>query len=243
MLELHANTWRYNQLVNQQRDIIIARRMKLLTTDTALTELKDTENERYLELIGKTANPAAKPAEETSDAETSSDAKGDTDASAQDKPDSTSTIDKVDAQKVDASAELEETADDAAAAAKQEPVPEDVLEQAAREIMLFHLDRAWADHLAFVSDVRASIHLRSLGRESPLDEFHKLILDEFSRLPGEAVDNARKTFREAVITADGIDLDQADLRRSTTTWTYMVHDSPFSSGGAKALQGIIGIFR
>ena len=109
--------------------------------------------------------------------------------------------------------------------------------------MLFHLDRAWADHLAFVSDVRASIHLRSLGRESPLDEFHKLILDEFGRLPGEAVDNARKTFREAVITADGVDLEQADLRRSTTTWTYMVHDSPFSSGGAKALQGIIGIFR
>ena len=74
-------------------------------------------------------------------------------------------------------------------------------------------------------------------------EFHKLILDEFGRLPGEAVDNARKTFREAVITADGVDLEQADLRRSTTTWTYMVHDSPFSSGGAKALQGIIGIFR
>ncbi|MGY3556299.1 accessory Sec system translocase SecA2 [Williamsia sp. R60] len=216
MLELHANTWRYNQLVNQQRDIVIARRMKLLTTDTALTELKDLENDRYRELTGEASEPA-----ETADSDKAPDTK-----SAGDEP-----------------AETSVESDSSEPVEKAEPVPVAVLEQAAREIMLFHLDRAWADHLAFVSDVRASIHLRSLGRESPLDEFHKLILDEFGRLPGEAVDNARKTFREAVITADGVDLEQADLRRSTTTWTYMVHDSPFSSGGAKALQGIIGIFR
>jgi preprotein translocase subunit SecA len=233
MLELHANTWRYNLLVNQQRDIIIARRMKLLTTDTALIELKDIENERYLELVGKAPETDT---ESGDDAETA-------DATATTDETDKAETETVDAEKVDATEDLEETADAPSEDPKQEPVPEDVLEQAAREIMLFHLDRAWADHLAFVSDVRASIHLRSLGRESPLDEFHKLILDEFSRLPGEAVDNARKTFREAVITADGVDLDQADLRRSTTTWTYMVHDSPFSSGGAKALQGIIGIFR
>jgi preprotein translocase subunit SecA len=239
MLELHANTWRYNQLVNQQRDIVIARRMKLLTTDIALVELKDLESDRYRELVG--ATPEKKEPEGESETTSSANAEAVTagddqsDTTGSDAtPDTTSTVDKI--------VEVDETPD-AAAVDKSEPVPEDVLEQAAREIMLFHLDRAWADHLAFVSDVRASIHLRSLGRESPLDEFHKLILDEFSRLPGEAVENARKTFREAVITADGVDLEQADLRRSTTTWTYMVHDSPFSSGGAKALQGIIGIFR
>ena len=122
-------------------------------------------------------------------------------------------------------------------------MPREVLSQAAREIVLYHLDRAWADHLAFVSDVRASIHLRSLGKESPLDEFHRLILAEFADLPGTALAKARETFREADITPDGVDLGSADLHRSTTTWTYMVHDNLFSSGGAKTLQGIIGIFR
>ncbi|ORM31916.1 accessory Sec system translocase SecA2 [Williamsia sp. 1135] len=213
MLELHANTWRYNQLVNQQREIVVRRRTELLTTDAALTELKESENKRYLELIGE----APVEAEEKAEADKA----------------------ETDADNAEATGNMEEAAKDE----KTEPVPVEVLEQAAREIMLFHLDRAWADHLAFVSDVRASIHLRSLGRESPLDEFHKLILEEFGKLPGDAVENARKTFREAIITADGVDLEQADLRRSTTTWTYMVHDSPFSSGGAKALQGIIGIFR
>ena len=124
-----------------------------------------------------------------------------------------------------------------------EPVDREVLVQAAREIMLYHLDRAWADHLAFVSDVRASIHLRAIGKESPLDEFHRLILAEFTDLPAQAVTSARKTFREAQITADGVDLGTADLHRSTTTWTYMVHDNLFASGGAKTLQGVIGIFR
>lgn len=222
MLELHANTWRYNQLVNQQREIVVRRRTELLTTDAALAELKESENKRYLQLIGEGAVDTESKTDET------------------DETDKTDKTDKdADADTADEAAE----ADTNSASAKAESVPVDVLEQAAREIMLFHLDRAWADHLAFVSDVRASIHLRSLGRESPLDEFHKLILEEFGKLPGDAVENARKTFREATITADGVDLEQADLRRSTTTWTYMVHDSPFSSGGAKALQGIIGIFR
>ncbi|WP_028463229.1 accessory Sec system translocase SecA2 [Nocardia sp. 348MFTsu5.1] len=221
MLELHANTWRYNELVNQQREIIIRRRTSLLTTDAALEEFKETEPDRYRELTGEAVEADKDETEEK--AETAEKTEEATNSDTE----STETTDAVATTPVPPA----------------EPIPHEVLEQAAREIMLFHLDRAWADHLAYVSDVRASIHLRSIGRESPLDEFHKLILAEFSRLPGDAVDNARKTFREAVITVDGVDLDQADLRRSTTTWTYMVHDSPFSSGGAKALQGIVGIFR
>ena len=214
MLELHANTWRYNKLVNQQREIVVARRMKLLTTDIALEELAELEPERYAELTG-TASPVADRAE------------------------------KSEADAADTADEATDTADNAEStpATPVEPVDREVLVQAAREIMLYHLDRAWADHLAFVSDVRASIHLRAIGKESPLDEFHRLILAEFGELPNEAVENARATFRDVAITADGVDLGSADLHRSTTTWTYMVHDNLFASGGAKTLQGVIGIFR
>ena len=70
-----------------------------------------------------------------------------------------------------------------------------------------------------------------------------MILAEFGEMPSEAVENARRTFREVPITADGVDLGSADLHRSTTTWTYMEHDNLFASGGAKTLQGVIGIFR
>lgn len=229
MLELHANTWRYNKLVNQQREIVVKRRMEVLTTDTALKELRDLEPERYAELTGT----AEKKAEDTA---------GD-DTAGGDKAGDTAEV-ETDAESHDEPAITAEDADQSPAEPTPvEPVEVTVLEQAAREIMLFHLDREWADHLAFVSDVRASIHLRAIGRESPLDEFHRLILAEFSDLPQRAIEKSRTTFREAVITADGVDLGTADLHRSTTTWTYMVHDNLFASGGAKTLQGIIGIFR
>ena len=212
MLELHANTWRYNNLVNQQRDIIVRRRMEVLTTDAAAEELADLEPDRYKQLVDGAA-PAT-------------------------------TKDEADAEATDADKTTDaEKTGDAPVRETQEPVSKEVLSQACREIVLYHLDRAWTDHLAFVSDVRASIHLRAIGKQSPLDEFHKLILEEFASLPSEALKEARKTFREATITADGVELDGLGLHRSTSTWTYMVHDNLFSSGGAKALQGIIGIFR
>ncbi|MGV9672867.1 accessory Sec system translocase SecA2 [Gordonia sp. NPDC003504] len=241
MLELHANTWRYNKLVNQQREIVVKRRMEILTTDTAVKELRDLEPERYAVLTGtaekKTESESTEVAVSTEDAATDDDA-----AAATAKGESA----KTEAAKSEAttSADGEPPADtEGTDWAPVEPIDEKVLEQAAREIMLYHLDREWADHLAFVSDVRASIHLRAIGRESPLDEFHRLILEEFGELPERAIEKSRTTFRDAVITADGVDLGASDLHRSTMTWTYMVHDNLFASGGAKTLQGIIGIFR
>ncbi len=217
MLELHSNTWRYNKLVNQQRDIIVARRMDLLRTDEALTDLADLEPVRYRALLeGRLPRPVAKQAKRAPDDETTDETTEDVTVTAKDTADFGPITEKVDKK---------------------------VLEQAAREIMLFHLDRAWSDHLAYVSDVRSSIHLRAIGRESPLDEFHRLILGEFTKLPTEAVEAARTTFRTATITNAGVDLDSAGQHRSTSTWTYMVHDNLFSSGGAKMLQGILGVFR
>src|SRR5690606_41090325 len=54
-----------------------------------------------------------------------------------------------------------------------EKVGADVLGEAARQIVLFHIDRCWTDHLAFLTDLREGIHLRALGRMNPLDEFHR----------------------------------------------------------------------
>ncbi|MDY6809495.1 MAG: accessory Sec system translocase SecA2 [Actinomycetota bacterium] len=238
MLELHANTWRYNKLVNQQRDIVVKRRMEILTTEAALDELADREPGRYAELTG--ALTAASAPDEAS-ARSSTDESTATDESGTGESSSAETSPEETSPEETSSGELTDA--EPSPIPPVEPVERPVLVQAAREIMLYHLDRSWADHLAFVSDVRASIHLRSLGKESPLDEFHKLILDEFATLPGDAVDNACETFRTATITNDGVDLGTADLHRSTTTWTYMVHDNLFASGGAKTLQGIIGIFR
>ena len=174
LLDVHANTWRYNQLIAQQRSIIVERRNTLLSTPAARGELQELSPERYAEL-----------------------------------------------------AEL---------------VSEDELERICKGIMLYHLDRGWADHLAYLSDIRESIHLRALGRQNPLDEFHRLAVDGFAHLAADAIEASQQTFETANVLADEPGLDLSKLARPTSTWTYMVHDNPMRDDTMSALS-LPGVFR
>ena len=177
LLDVHANTWRYNQLIAQQRSIIVERRNKLLATATAREELAALSPDRYDEIA--------------------------------------------------------------------ERLSDDQLERTCRLIMLYHLDRGWADHQAYLADIRESIHLRALGRQNPLDEFHRLAVDAFGSLASNAVEAAQQTFETADL-VDGddqiFDLDLTKLARPTSTWTYMVHDNPLQDDTLSALS-LPGVFR
>jgi preprotein translocase subunit SecA len=180
LLDVHANTWRYNQLIAQQRAIIVERRTTLLSTPTAREELRELSPDRYAELTAELAG-------------------ADTDA-------------------------------------------EDELERICRQIMLYHLDRGWADHLAYLSDIRESIHLRALGRQNPLDEFHRLAVDAFAGLAADAIEASQQTFETANVLVDEPGLDLSKLARPTSTWTYMVHDNPLRDDTLSALS-LPGVFR
>jgi preprotein translocase subunit SecA len=174
LLDVHANTWRYNQLVAQQRAIISDRREKLLRTATAREELAARSPERYEELV--------------------------------------------------------------------EEIGEERLEKICRLIMLYHLDRGWADHQAYLSDIRESIHLRALGRQNPLDEFHRMAVDAFASLAADAIEAAQQTFETANVVEDEQGLDLSKLARPTSTWTYMIHDNPLADDTMSALS-LPGVFR
>lgn len=174
MLDVHANTWRYNQLIAQQRAIIVDRRNTLLRTATAREELAELAPKRYRELA--------------------------------------------------------------------EEIPEERLETICRHIMLYHLDRGWADHLAYLADIRESIHLRALGRQNPLDEFHRLAVDAFASLAADAIEAAQQTFETANVLEDEPGLELSKLARPTSTWTYMVNDNPLSDDTLSTLS-LPGVFR
>lgn len=118
-----------------------------------------------------------------------------------------------------------------------------ILVQAAREVMLYHLDRCWSDHLALMDHVRESIHLRTIARETPLDEYHRIAVREFKQLAQRAVDLAVETFRDVTIDQDGAHLADAGLTRPSATWTYMVSDNPLSNNNRSVIKGIGSIFR
>jgi preprotein translocase subunit SecA len=174
LLDVHANTWRYNQLVAQQRAIISDRREKLLRTPTAREELAERAPKRYEELVDE--------------------------------------------------------------------IGEERLEKICRLIMLYHLDRGWADHQAYLSDIRESIHLRALGRQNPLDEFHRMAVDAFASLAADAIEAAQQTFETANVVEDEPGLDLSKLARPTSTWTYMIHDNPLADDTMSALS-LPGVFR
>jgi preprotein translocase subunit SecA len=174
MLDVHANTWRYNQLIAQQRAIIVDRRNTLLRTATAREELAELAPKRYEEL--------------------------------------------------------------------SEGLSEDRLEKICRLIMLYHLDRGWADHLAYLADIRESIHLRALGRQNPLDEFHRLAVDAFASLAADAIEAAQQTFETANVLEEEPGLDLSKLARPTSTWTYMVNDNPLADDTLSTLS-LPGVFR
>lgn len=124
-----------------------------------------------------------------------------------------------------------------------EKLGEDELTTVCRRIMLFHMDQRWADHLAFLNNVRETIHLRAMAREQPLDEFHRAAIPEFHKIRGEVESRSAETLASAEVTSDGIDLAAAGVRRPTSTWTYLVQDNPFDSDAEQALKKVRGMLR
>jgi preprotein translocase subunit SecA len=107
-------------------------------------------------------------------------------------------------------------------------IDEDVLIPAARSIALFHLDKAWSEHLAELAEVREGVHLRALGRLDPLDEFHRSAVPAFKALVPEIEDRMINTIKETDYGREW-DADKSGLVRPSATWTYLVHDTPFGS--------------
>ena len=59
---------------------------------------------------------------------------------------------------------------------------ENKMHQIEQQITLFAFDQCWTEHLAMIADIREGIHLTSVGGQSPIREFHKIVDQEFQQL-------------------------------------------------------------
>ncbi|WP_436892101.1 accessory Sec system translocase SecA2 [Nocardiopsis dassonvillei] len=168
LLEVHRNTWRYNQLIDVQRDVVLEHRELVLSGDEGDRHIRKDRPEKHKELV--------------------------------------------------------------------EEVGEEAVADAARLITLYHLDRGWTDHNAFLSELREGIHLRFLGRRDPLDEFNRDAVPVFKGFLDEARSRAAESFEELEVEDGALDVSEVGVKRPSMTWTYMVHDHPFSS----ALEAVAG---
>jgi preprotein translocase subunit SecA len=112
----------------------------------------------------------------------------------------------------------------------------EAFERMARRVALFHIDRLWADHLAWLADLREGIHLVSLGRKEPLHEFQKAATEAFLGLEKRVEREAAKTLRSLVGRPGPVDLDAEGLRGPSSTWTYLINEDQLG-WGVELLKG------
>lgn len=207
LLEVHRNTWRYNQLIDVQRDVVLEHRELVLTGDQGDRHIHQDRKKRHAELLeeleealeGEGLEPHTEKSEDKD--EKSGKAKKKAEDSSKDKD------------------KDEKSAEEAA----------EQVAQAARLITLYHLDRGWTDHNAFLSELREGIHLRFLGRRDPLDEFNREAVPVFKGFLDDARARAAESFEELEVEDGRLDVGDVGVKRPSMTWTYMVHDHPFSS--------------
>jgi preprotein translocase subunit SecA len=114
---------------------------------------------------------------------------------------------------------------------------EKAVREAERKVTLFHIDRAWREHLAFVADLREGIHLVSLGGGDPLTHFTREAVKAFDEIDSSIDEGVAAALEDVRVAGRQVDLTPLDLKGPASTWTYLVNDDPFRNQIGRMLTG------
>ncbi|MEK3671738.1 preprotein translocase subunit SecA [Paenibacillus sp. FSL R10-2771] len=95
---------------------------------------------------------------------------------------------------------------------------------AEQRVRLFYIDAFWADHLAYVSYLRESIHLESLASRSPIDEFHMQISQAYEQIPAKINHETANMLKRLNGSNDPAKWDEFGLKSPPSTRTYIIND-------------------
>jgi preprotein translocase subunit SecA len=93
-------------------------------------------------------------------------------------------------------------------------------------IFLHYVDNFWADHLFFIDDLRQGIHLQRFGGKEPLLYFIKQVSDTFNAGIDDVYTKTVQTFDRVRSRGSGEDLAAEGIEGPSSTWTYLINDSP-----------------
>jgi len=103
------------------------------------------------------------------------------------------------------------------------------LQEWEKQLTLFFMDKYWREHLALIADVRESIHLVSVGGDSPLNEFQRIIAEAFRDLEKKIDKAVAAKFNSLDLNDSGFDPEDEGLRGPSSTWTYLINDNQFGN--------------
>lgn len=93
-----------------------------------------------------------------------------------------------------------------------------------QRVRLYYIDKFWADHLAYVTYIRESIHLTSLANRYPLNDFHDQIIHAFEQIPAEIDRETANMLAKLEGSNDPAKWEQFGLESPSSTRTYMIND-------------------
>ncbi len=96
----------------------------------------------------------------------------------------------------------------------------------AQKWLLYQYDRAWAEHLDILSQLREGIHFVRLGGENPLRNFRKRASEKFELLEEFLQDKATDAL--FMLETGTVEKLEEEVEPPTSTWTYIINDNPFS---------------
>lgn len=73
--------------------------------------------------------------------------------------------------------------------------------------------------------------MQRYGGREPIVEFHRQIVEAFGELMDRVGDDAVEIFDRLQVRDGSIDLAGAGVAGSSSTWTYLINDNPFSTFG------------
>lgn len=109
-------------------------------------------------------------------------------------------------------------------------VGEAALLKAERQVLLHFMNTCWTEYLDYLFYIRESIHLVNMAGKIPLTEFNRIAIEGYEKLLGDIRQETIAVLERAEITGDGIDMEKEGLKAPSSTWTYLVDDSPEQLG-------------
>jgi preprotein translocase subunit SecA len=107
-------------------------------------------------------------------------------------------------------------------------------------LYLSHFDNHWSGYCEEINDLKDGIHLRRWGKQDPLFEFQKIIIDMFKTLLDRMEKDALAEFSGLAGPGDALAARTAHTKAPGTTWTYLVNDDPLEDKFALAFANDIG---
>ena len=107
----------------------------------------------------------------------------------------------------------------------QKAYGKDKVDNIERQLVLYYLNRCWAEYLEYITDLRQGIHLVVVGGKVPLDEYRREAIIAFTAMFDRIEENVVSAFDTVVVNSGVVDLEKSNLKGPTSTWTYLIDES------------------